>query len=91
MMYKHVIDEIIAKKEEELKKYRKGYRLTKFQSQLEAAEHVQKCIDSLKRLRRKAPSAPRVPNPDAVDAFMPRDNPTLEELLAGYQRNIPRL
>ena len=90
MMYKDMIDEIIARKQAELETYRKGYRMTKFSSQLEAAEHVQRCIDSLRRLREKAPERRRSVRPPA-ETFKPRENPTLEELLVEYSKNIPKI
>lgn len=91
MMYRHVIDEILERKEKELQAYRRGYRLSKISSQLEAAEHVQRCIESLKRIREHAPIAYRSMRPEHADVFIPREKPSLKELLEGYQKNIPRI
>ena len=49
-MYKHQVDECIARAEKELRLYRK-YGRTEF------ADHVQDRIDSLRRIREKAPAA----------------------------------
>ena len=50
MMYRHVIDECLERARNELRIYR-GFH------QDEYADHVQRRIDSLKRLRERAPVA----------------------------------
>lgn len=50
MMYKHQIDECIARANDELKTYRKYHRT-------EYADHVERRIASLRRIREKAPRA----------------------------------
>lgn len=85
MMHRDMIDEMIERKTKELKLYRRHYRQSGSMSQKDAADHVERCIESLKRLRRKAPPTRRYVTLEPV-----KEPITLEELLQSFAGNVPQ-
>lgn len=76
MMYKHQIDELIARQKKMLRSYRsKPWS----ESHKEAAEHCERSIESLMRIRKNAPRARFVPREEM------EHKATLEEILRDYK------
>ena len=74
MMYRHIIDECIARSEKELQTLRKYHRT-------EDAAHVQRRIESLKRIRKDAPKARFNPDFDPAKTFRPATSLNYDEYM----------
>ena len=74
MMYQHVIDECIDRAETELRMLRKYHRT-------EDAAHVQRRIESLRRIRKHAPKATFSPNMEPAKTFRPASNLDYDEYM----------
>lgn len=74
MMYQHTIDECIDRAETELRTLRKYHRI-------EDAAHVQRRIESLKRIRKHAPKARFNPSMETAKVFKPASSLDYDEYM----------